>query len=81
MEARRNIQQSIDTIKEATTSIIPKDKLGSFINPVIIIVITTKHTSIGNSNIKLPQSFFSQSLDIKYLSSSIFYLTYLCFHY
>ena len=38
MEMRRNIQQIIEIIKENTTSITPKERFGSFINPVIIIV-------------------------------------------
>ena len=71
IEFRRNIQQITDTIKDRTTNNIPIARFVPLIYPVIIIVITTKHTSIGNSNIKFPQSFLSLFLAIKYLSSEI----------
>ena len=71
IEFRRNIQQITDTIKDRTTNNTPIARFVPLIYPVIIIVITTKHTSIGNSNIKFPQSSLSLFLAIKYLSSEI----------
>ena len=63
------MQQNIETTKVTITKIIPKDIFSPFIKPVITIVITTRHTSIGNSKIKLPQSLFSLSFEMKYFNN------------
>ena len=62
------MQHTIDIIKENITNIIPKGIFSSLIYPVIIIVITTRHTSMGNSKTKFPQSLLSLSLETKYFS-------------
>ena len=63
------MQHTKEMIKDIITSIIPTSKFSPFINPVIMIVITTRHTSIGNSKMNSPQSLFFDSLEMKYLKS------------
>lgn len=68
MALRLRIQQNTEIINDIITNKAPNPKFSPLINPVIIIVITTRQTSIGNSNNKNPQSFLSHSLERKYFN-------------